>query len=71
MEQSSGSLQVPLLGNQPNPRPSRSYFNTNIIDDFLFFWVGKFIDVLSFIFLSHNISSWGIKRPFNKICIGV
>jgi len=51
MEESNGSIQVPLLENQSNPKPPKAYFDTNIIDNYLLFWVGKFIDVHILLYL--------------------
>ncbi len=47
MEESlKDSTQIPLL--EPPlevQKPKPLYWNTNIVDNYLFFWVSKFVDV--------------------------
>jgi len=45
MESNQDSIQIPLL-DQPPPKSKPTYFDTNIFDNLLFFWVNKIVDVL-------------------------
>jgi len=43
MESNQDSIQIPLL-DQPIDKPKPAYFDTNIFDNYLFFWVNKIVD---------------------------
>jgi len=45
MESPKDSTQIPLLDQVPVQKPVPAYFDTNIFDNYLFFWVNKFVDV--------------------------
>jgi len=44
MESIPDSTQIPLL-DHPVQKQVPNYFDTNIIDKYLFFWVNKFVNV--------------------------
>ena len=45
MESNQDSIQIPLL-DQPPPKSKPTYFDTNVFDNLLFFWVNKIVNVL-------------------------
>jgi len=44
MDSLKDSTQIPLL-DQPVEKPKPLYFDNNIIDNYMFFWVNKFVAV--------------------------
>jgi len=46
MESPKDSTQVPLLEPESAQKQVPNYFDTNLIDKYMFFWVNKFVDVL-------------------------
>jgi len=54
MEESlKDSTQIPLLEPPVVQKPKPLYWNTNIFDNYLFFWVNKFVNVPNCLFLSY------------------
>jgi len=45
MESLKDSTQIPLLDQVPDQKPVPAYFDTNIFDNYLFFWVRNFVDL--------------------------
>ena len=73
MESVPDPTQIPLL-DPPPQKQVPAYFDTNILDNCLFFWVNKFIAV--FLLLMNNCPSKILhrrqrKRPFLRMIIGI
>ena len=45
MDSIPDSTQIPLLDPPPPQKQVPAYFDTNILDNYLFFWVNKFVNV--------------------------
>ncbi len=59
------SAYIPLLQSVV-PKPTPFYFDTNIIDNYLFFWVNKFVNVPTCFSFENNFSKLANKRSFQQ-----